>query len=219
MMVRMPSSLVCPQCNVLMREGVCQQCGGFGMPAANAGTKPARSRANAALRIMALVLLGVFCRILVGYVEGYFFEVLDEARGEARSRAAFHNGPIAEVNELTGKGRIYLVQMGPHPAAYGLEDLAEWLHFKYGLQVQVLPPMQLDKSAWDSRRKQYVAELLFEQIKREHSELAADPNAHLFGFTDASMCSVSNSWASTFTQRDFQRVAVISSHGMEDYWW
>jgi YD repeat-containing protein len=219
MMVRMPPSRVCPQCNILMHEAVCQHCGASGMPALNAGTKPARSRANAALRIAALVLLGGMGKLLVGYVEGYIFEVLDEARSEARSKAAYHNGPIAEVNELTGNGRIYLVQMGPHPASYGLDGLAEWLHSKYGLQVQVLPPMQLDKSAWDSRRRQYVAELLFEQIKREHSELAADPNAYLFGFTDASMCSVSNSWASTFTQRDFQRAAVISSHGMEDYWW
>jgi YD repeat-containing protein len=189
------------------------------MPASKAGTKPARSRTRAALRIAALVLIAVFCKILVGFVEGYFFEVLDEARAEATSRTAFHNGPIAEVNELTGNGRIYLVQMGPHPAAYGLDDLAEWLGSKYGLRVQVLPPMQLDKSAWDPERRQYVAELLFEQIKREHPELAADPNAYLFGFTDASMCSVSNSWASTFTQRDFQRVAVISSHGIQDYWW
>ncbi|MCU1247664.1 MAG: Teneurin-3 [Edaphobacter sp.] len=189
------------------------------MPALNAGTKPARSRAKAKLRIAALVLLAVSCKVLVGFVEGYIFEVLDEARGEAYSKAAYHNGPIAEVNELTGNGRIYLVQIGPHSAAYGLDGLAEWLRSKYGLQVQVLPPMQLDQSAWDSGRKQYVAELLYEQIKREHSELAADPNAYLFGFTDATMCSVNNSWASTFTQRDFQRMAVVSSHGIQDYWW
>jgi YD repeat-containing protein len=219
MMVRMPPSLFCPQCNTLMHEGVCQHCGASSAPPLDAGTKPARSRAKAALRIAALVLLAGMGKLLVGYVEGYIFEVLDEARSEARSRAAYHNGRIAEVNELNGKGRIYLVQMGPHPAAYGLEDLAEWLRSKYGHRVQVLPPMQLDKSAWDPGRRQYVAELLFEQIKREHSELAADPNAYLFGFTDASMCNVSNSWASTFTQRDFQRVAVISSHGMQDYWW
>jgi YD repeat-containing protein len=189
------------------------------MPALNAGTKPAGSRAKAKLRIAALVLLAVFCKVLVGFVEGYIFEVLDEARSEAYSKAAYHNGPIVEVNELTGNGRIYLVQIGPHSAAYGLDGLAEWLRSKYGLQVQVLPPMQLDKSAWDPARRQYVAELLFEQIKREYSELADDPNAYLFGVTDESICSVNNSWASTFTQRDFQRMAVISSHGIQDYWW
>src|SRR5207245_2516016 len=147
----------------LMREGVCQHCGGSGMSALKAGPAPARSGTNRKLQIAALVLLGALGKILVGFVEGYIFDAFDEARGEARSRAAYHNGPIAEVNELTGNGRIYLVQMGPHPAAYGVDDLAEWLRSKYGLQVQVLPPMQLDKSAWDSGRKQYVAELLYEQ--------------------------------------------------------
>src|SRR5260370_23802946 len=109
--------------------------------------------------------------------------------------------------------------MGPHPASYGLDNFAEWLHSKYGLQVQVLPPMQLDQSAWDSGRKQYVAQLLNEQIKREHSDLAADPSAYLIGFTDASMYHVGTSWRYTFTLRDFQRTAVISSNGMEDNWW
>jgi YD repeat-containing protein len=219
MMIRMPPSLVCPQCNTLTHEAVCQHCGASGMSALNAEAKPARSKVNTALRIAALVLLGSMVRFLVGYLWGHIVEVLNEARSEARSRAAQHDGPVAGINELTGNGNIYLVQMGPHTAPYELDGFAEWLHSKYGLQVQVLPPMQLDQSAWDSRRKQYVAQLLCEQIKREHSDLAANPGAYLIGFTDASMYNVGTTWRSAFSQRDFQRTAVISSNGIQDYWW
>ena len=189
------------------------------MPALTAGTKSGRPKANRALRIAGLVLLACVGNFSASLVEEYIFERLDEVWSEARSRAAYHNGPIAGVNELTGNGRIYLVQMGPPAESYGLDGFAEWLHSKYGLQVQVLPPMQLDQSAWDSGREQYVAQLLNEQIKRDHSDLAADPNAYLIGFTTANMYHVGTSWRYTFTLRDFQRTAVISSNGMEDNWW
>jgi YD repeat-containing protein len=216
MMVRMPPSLICPQCNALMHEAVCQYCGASVVSALNAGAKPARSRSKTALRIAALVLLAPgMGKFLAGYVWGRIVE----ARSEARSRAAFHDGPVAGINELTGNGNIYLVQMGPHTAPYELDGFAEWLHSKYGLQVQVLPPMQLDQSAWDSGRKQYVAQLLCEQIKREHRNLAANTGAYLIGFTDASMYNVGTTWRSAFSQRDFQRTAVISSNGIQDYWW
>jgi hypothetical protein len=45
--------------------------------------------------------------------------------------------------------------------------------------------MALDQSTWDIWRRQFVAELLYDQLKREHPDLAADPNAYLIGFIDA----------------------------------
>ncbi len=127
-----------------------------------------------------------------------------------------HRGPIAEPNELKGEGRIYLVQMGKHTAPYSLEVFAEWLRAKYGLDVQVLPAMAIDASAWDAPRHQFVAELLEAQIKHKHEALAADHDAYLIGFTDGDMYSTRQMWRSTFTQRDSMRAAIISSSEMED---
>lgn len=128
-----------------------------------------------------------------------------------------HQGPVALPGELTGDGRIYLVYMveaGAQPAHYiALDDFAYWLRTKYSLNAQVLPPMWLTPTAYDAERKQYVAELLFDQIKREHPELAADPNAYLFGFTDANMYSAVEKWSGTFTQRD-DADRLPSSHPM-----
>ncbi len=130
-----------------------------------------------------------------------------------------HAGPIAQVSELKGSGRIYLVQMGTHRAPYSVEDFAKWLHGKYGLDVQVLPAMAIDEAAWNGRRRQVVAELLEAELKQKHPDLAADHDAYLIGFTDWNMYSTREMWDGTFTQRDLMRAAIISSSGMGDTAW
>ncbi len=130
-----------------------------------------------------------------------------------------HAGPIAQLSELKGSGRIYLVQMGKHVAPYSVEDFAKWLRAKYGLDVQVLPAMPIDEAAWDARRHQVVAELLEAELKQKHPDLAADHEAYLIGFTDWNMYSTREMWDGTFTQRDLMRAAVISSDGMGDTPW
>ncbi len=127
-----------------------------------------------------------------------------------------HDGPVARLEELQGSGRIYLVQIGEHLSPYSLNDFAQWLHSKYALDAQVLPEMDLAKSAWDPTRKQYVAELLYAQMKRVHPDLAADPNTYLIGFTEANLYSVFHQRNFTFNQGDMQRMAIISAAGMQD---
>jgi len=132
-----------------------------------------------------------------------------------------HEGPVAKLSELHGHGTIYLVQLTPHNAPYSAEELAQWLHTRYGLDARTLPPEPLPKSAWKGWRRQYVAELVYEEIKKTHPALAANENAWLIGLTDADMYSVMNRWSSTFTQRDGERAAIISSAELEDNprWW
>jgi len=132
-----------------------------------------------------------------------------------------HAGPAAPLSDLRGQGTIYLVQLTPHRAAYSAEHLAQWLHTRYGLDARVLPLEPLPESAWNRWRQQYVAELLYAEIKREHPVLAANQDAYLIGLTDADMYSVMNRWGSTFTQRDGARAAIISSAELEDRsgWW
>jgi YD repeat-containing protein len=125
-------------------------------------------------------------------------------------------GPVAPLNELKGEGRIYLVQMGEHRDPYSVEDFAKWLRAKYALDVQVLPAMAIDPSAWDARRHQYAAQMLEEQLKEKHADLARDEDAYLIGFTDGNMYSTDQMWDSMFTQRDRMRAAIISSDGIGD---
>ena len=130
-----------------------------------------------------------------------------------------HRGPIAQLSQLQGSGIVYLVQMGSHSQSYSLAEFAHWLHDKYAIDVQVLPAMAIDPSAWDAKRHQFVAEQLYAQLKQRHPDLALNPNAFLIGFTDADMYSVNQMWSSSFTQRDMLRAAVISSDDMGDTPW
>jgi YD repeat-containing protein len=130
--------------------------------------------------------------------------------------ASPHDGPVAALDQLKGAGRIYLVQMGDHVLPYSLEDFATWLHAKYGLEVHVLPPAAINKSAWDPQRRQYVAELLYGQMKTDHPNLASDPHAFLIGFTDADMYAIRRASKSSLTERDLKRAAIISAEGMDE---
>jgi len=168
--------------------------------------------------VLPAAVISVLISILVAGVTEYAKARYLAHRRQGELAALFHVGPVANRAELKGTGRIYLVPLTGHTAAQGLEYFAEWLRAKYDLDVQVLPALTVDGAAWDSGRRQWVAELLYAQMKREHADLAADPNAYLIGFTDESMYSVNNGWKFSFTQRDMKRAAVISAHEMEDGW-
>jgi YD repeat-containing protein len=224
----MNSSPVCPRCGSVTSGDLCPGCGALSTPSFETGTKPKGSRALRILLIAGAIYIAAGTALIV-FVVHHMAQTSKAREAWNRAHSAYnqplerpisagHDGPVARVDELKGSGRIYLVQMGDHKTPYSLDDFAQWLRSKYALDVQVLSPMAVDKSAWDSGRHQYVAELLFTQIKREHPDLAENRGAYLIGFTDANMFSVNNQWRSSFTQRD-SHVAVISANGMQDIGW
>ena len=215
--VRMQSGPVCPRCGCLAPNGVCPICGatpragGFGRSRGGSWFEGRRP-------VWPAVIVSVLISVLLDGLTEYGLARHRAHVREAELAALFHAGPVANREELKGTGRIYLVPLEAHTAAYSVEDFAEWLRAKYDLDVQVLPPLAVDRAAWDGGRRQWVAELLYAQMKRQHADLAADPNAYLIGFTDESMYSVNNGWKFSLTQRDMQRAAVISAHEMQDGW-
>jgi YD repeat-containing protein len=141
------------------------------------------------------------------------------SRSPSQLRSPLNPRPVAQLSQLKGSGAVYLVQMGDHTHPYSLADFAQWLHGKYAIDVQILPAMPIDPSAWDARRRQFVAEQLFAQIKQRYPDLARDRNAFLIGFMDGDMYSADTMWSSTFTQRDHRRAAIISSAYLGDTAW
>jgi len=119
--------------------------------------------------------------------------------------------PGRRLDELKGNGRIYLVQMGEHKvhtrsmtSLSGCTRSMRWTCRLFRQLPSTVPP--------GLRAQAVCRELLYEQIKREHPDLATNPNAYLIGFTDADMYSVLNGWKYTFTQRYESRFAVISTN-------
>ena len=213
MLLGMQSSTICPKCGLQMVDGACPACAASGTPDGSSSLQ--WDYVFAAVGYVFLVLLYFGITSLRSTMAGERLE----RRQSAEVTAARKGSPIARLDQLKGSGRIYLVQMGEHHAPYSLNGFAEWLHAKYGLDVEILPPIDLRKGAWDSGRRQYVAELLTDQLKREHPSLVEDPQAYLIGFTDADMYPVDNDWRFTFTWRDRPRTAVISTHRMQDSLW
>ncbi len=215
----MESGPFCPRCGSLLTNGLCPACGATQSngPAFSSEGKPRSPRAREVLTILVAAYLLAMCAFFF-VAHRRIIDFFSGRREPGRSAAGFgqHRGPVARVDELKGSGRIYLVQIGDHRAPYSINDFAQWLHTKYGLDAQVLPAMASDPSTFDATRKQEVAELLMDQIKNAHPELGNDQNAYLFGFTDADMYTVLEKWGATFTARDLKRVAILSSDGMED---
>lgn len=201
---------VCPRCGQLLADGRCPSCAVRGAQLAAASPAPTgKSKAQIATFFVSVYLL------LSGLVFFLSYSVIRHR--QVRNYASrHHSGPVARPDELKGSGRIYLVQLGDRKAPYLLDDLAQWLKAKYSLDVRILPATPIDPSAWNPARKQYAAESLNEQLKHDHADLAADPDAYLIGFTDFDMYTTRTHWQSTFTQRDGRRTAIISSSGMQD---
>ena len=147
------------------------------------------------------------CLVLQGSTRQHLFAQVPAAEPNQTSDST--DRPVTP-SQLTGKGRIYLLQLGPHKQAYEVSQLAAWLHEKYSLDVQVLPPTALESTNYDASHTIYVAERIIAQIKRDHPGLAADPNAFLIGFTDAPIAEAGDSDTS-FSVRDNVRSAIISA--------
>lgn len=219
----MQQNAVCSRCGILLVNGRCPSCGEKAPPKAvtpASSARPRLRRSGVLARVVATLGAGW---VVFGMVAVHIVQDVVRAR-HARAAAKVvpmrnwprHLGPVAPVSALQGHGRIYLVQMGQHKDPYDIAEFARSVGSQYGLDIRVLPPSGLDGAAWDPVRHQYIAEALCAQLEREHAALAADADAYLIGFTDADMYTVTQNWGGTFTERDGQRTAVISSDEMRD---
>ncbi len=212
---------ICFRCGRPLIGGQCPACGGNDAGHAAQPRKAASRRGLKTLAVVLPILFALADVLVLALVNRHRHPPQWTPRGSQLQPWPAHEGPVAQLNELHGHGTIYLVQLTPHKAAYSADDLAQWLHTRYGLDARTLPPEPLPESAWNGWRRQYGAELLYAEIKRTHPALAANQNAYLIGLTDADLYSVMNYWSSTFTQRDGERAAIISSAELADSprWW
>ena len=117
--------------------------------------------------------------------------------------------PIA----LEPQRRPYLVRLGP-PRAVALTSLPDYYDAWLGLKVETLPDLPLDAQAFDSGRRQYVAEDLIASLRQALPQLSADPGATVIAVTEADMYIRAYDWRYAFNYRDGQGFAVVSSARM-----
>lgn len=106
--------------------------------------------------------------------------------------------------------RIYLVPIG-RMAKLDLTDLPQFYKSHFGLEVAVLPAVQLESWVEDAGRGQLIAEELVLLMQRRLPALARNPHAVLIGITDDDMYFRERDWAFTYTYWDGERGGVVSS--------
>jgi YD repeat-containing protein len=124
-----------------------------------------------------------------------------------------HDSPVVAPTQLKGEGRIYFVQIGKLDSHVSLDQLAGWFRTKYGVQIQILPPIAFEDASWNRQRKQRIAERVLQQLRKARPELAQDPKAYLLAFTDEDLYSAQYASRFMFGLRG-ERVAIISTRHM-----
>ena len=129
----------------------------------------------------------------------------DGAEVDLLSRASAPAPP-----EGAARARIYLVPLGDM-RSLALHALPDYYRATLGLNVELLAPLPLERSAYDSARRQMIAEELIRTMKTQLPQLADDPSAFLIGITQADMYVRGRDWNYAYNYYMQPRTAVISA--------
>ena len=121
----------------------------------------------------------------------------------------------APPTQLQGKGKIHFVPIGEFPSPTR-ERLVAFFKEKLHLSIETLPIVPIERTAFDDRRRQLIAEELIGLMQRRYPELSNDPEALLIGITIGDMYIRSRpEWRYAFAAGDTVKVAVVSSARMD----
>jgi YD repeat-containing protein len=122
----------------------------------------------------------------------------------------------ATVDQLKGfaSGTLYFVGLG-QAASSDVDDLAAFFEKDFGIAAKTLPPMTLPDAAFDSRRKQWVAEMLTQTMQEKYPEIAADPDARVVGILEDDTYIRSFNWNFTYSYRDNNKYSVVPTKRLD----
>ncbi len=164
--------------------------------------------------VVALFVMVLF----VGSVHNLLAPTFRRAAAQRRTVAESVSNPQpatpAPINELKGRGTVYLVPLGK-PQSILSSDLLSYYRKKYALELRVLAPVPLPGWTKDEIREQLIAEELVEAIKRAYPQFANDPDAILVGVTDEDMYISEINWSYAFSWRQEERFAIVSTARMD----
>jgi predicted Zn-dependent protease len=100
-------------------------------------------------------------------------------------------------------------------AAY-LDGLQRFYREHLAIDVEVMRPLEPDRSAWDSARQQWMGERLIEQLAR----VSGTNDAVVIGVLGDDMYVLSENWRYAFAMRsDDNRLAIVSYARMNPLFW
>ena len=114
----------------------------------------------------------------------------------------------AKLDQLHRTGDIYFVALGD-AAQDDVNSLARFFEKDFGIPVKILPTMSLPAQAYDSRRKQWIAELLVQAMQTKYPGLDDDPDAKVVGILEDDTYIYSFNWNFTYSYRFADKYSVV----------
>ncbi|PYU25851.1 MAG: hypothetical protein DMG32_11305 [Acidobacteria bacterium] len=111
--------------------------------------------------------------------------------------------------------RVYLVPMDS-AAAKMIDWAPRYYQQKLGLDVIILPPISMDSSVIDQKRKQVVAEQAIDAMRKARPDISSDPSAVLIGIMSQDMYIRGYDWDYATNLR-LRRFAVISTARLQPF--
>ena len=164
--------------------------------------------------VVAFSLMALFVGSVHNFLGPTFRRAAAGTRTSVRRVSNRQPAKPAPLDELNGRGTVYLVPLGKAQSIL-VPDLLSYYRKKYGLELHVLAPVPLPGWTRDESRHQLIAEELVEAIKRAYPQFATDPDAVLVGVTDEDMYISQMNWTYAFSWRQEERFAIVSTARMD----
>jgi len=218
--------MACPVCgfSFAASQAACPRCGAFnsgpmpsGPMSVGGGTEPPhtfRYLLIGSLVMLILIGLGAYgwsrnSEFMRGFRQSY-----DAARNPryqpVRSERPVQHDAVVRPDELEAHGKLYFLPMGRQ--ALSTESLAVYYRDKFKIDVNILPTIPIPAAAYDSSRKQYIAEEMILAMKLAYPSIAGAADSTVIILTDENMYPKSLGWKFAPSFRMDGRYAVVSSH-------
>ena len=109
---------------------------------------------------------------------------------------------------------VFFVPVGDFPRAEA-EALAAHYDEKFGMAVGILPSLVLPRLAYDTTRRQVVAERVLDAVSATYRQ-AADPGSVVIALVDRDMYIADSTWRFAYGLRAKGHLAVVSTAHLDD---
>jgi len=126
------------------------------------------------------------------------------------------HGRLASPDELRGHGRLYFVPVGRQ--AIAVQSLADYYHEKLGIEVTVLPQVEIRPADCVPQRRQCAAEELEAEMTAAYPGIARNPDSVMIALTDEDIFPREAAWEFTYSWHS-ARFGIVSTHRMDPAFW
>jgi predicted Zn-dependent protease len=109
---------------------------------------------------------------------------------------------------------VFFAPVGDFPRA-DAEALVAHYNEKFGMAIGILPSLALPRDAYDTNRRQVIAERVLDAVTATYGQ-AADPASVVIALVDRDMYIADSTWNYAYGLRDKGHLAVVSTAHLDD---